>query len=276
MSRSELRTAPASAGKAEPVLELRGITFAYDRLPVLEDVSLTLHRGELLGLVGPNGSGKSTLVRIALGLLRPDAGSVVWFGTPLEKFRAWSRVGYVSQKAASFNLGFPASVAEVVTMGLTGKLGLFRFPGRREREKVREALETVGMSAFADRPVGRLSGGQQQRVFIARALVSDPEVLILDEPTVGVDARSEAEFYALLEKLNGERKLSILLVSHDLGAVSERMHTVVVLNRRVFFAGSAADFRARWESVLREAYGELVVPVAHLDASRGLVRLSPL
>jgi len=263
MSRLDVRTASATTGKLETVLELRGITFAYDRLPALEDVSFTLHRGELLGLVGPNGSGKSTLVRIALGLLRPDVGSVLWFGMPLEKFRAWSRVGYVSQKAASFNLGFPASVAEVVTMGLTGKLGLFRFPGRLEREKVQEALETVGMSAFADRPIGRLSGGQQQRVFIARALVSDPEVLILDEPTVGVDARSEAEFYALLEKLNRERELSILLVSHDLGAVSERMHTVVVLNRRVFFAGSTADFRMRWENVLREAYGELMVPIAH-------------
>ncbi|CAM3444006.1 metal ABC transporter ATP-binding protein [Hydrogenibacillus schlegelii] len=254
----------------ERVLEAENITFRYEAEPVLNHVSLTLHRGELLGLVGPNGSGKSTLLKIILGLLPLQEGSVRWFGTPIERFRDWGRIGYVSQKAASFNTGFPATVEEVVRMGLTARLGLFRRPGRREAEKVLEALDFVGMADVRHRHIGALSGGQQQRVFIARALVGDPDVLILDEPTVGVDARSEERFYALLEKLHRERDLSIILVSHDLGVVSEKMDTIACLNHELFYHGSAAGFRAEREAIVGRTYGHGMAILSHGHASEAL------
>ena len=148
---------------SEVVLRLSGVTFSYDRHPVLEGIDLEVAAGEFLGLIGPNGSGKSTLVRLALGRLSPDAGRVYLFGEPVEKFRKWHRIGYVSQKSNSFNLGFPATVYEVVASGLTGKLGLFRRIGAKERALIRETLERLGLSDIAGANIGRLSGGQQQR-----------------------------------------------------------------------------------------------------------------
>ena len=140
----------------------------------MEGIDLEVAAGEFLGLIGPNGSGKSTLVRLALGRLSPDTGGVYLFGEPVEKFRGWHRIGYVSQKANSFNLGFPATVYEVVASGLTGKLGLFRRIGAKERTLIRDTLERLELSEIAGANIGRLSGGQQQRTFIARALVSRP------------------------------------------------------------------------------------------------------
>ncbi|WP_082706213.1 metal ABC transporter ATP-binding protein [Aneurinibacillus sp. XH2] len=234
---------------------MQHVSHRYGSKRVLEDVSLQLHRGEMMGLVGPNGSGKSTLLKVILGALPLQEGNVTWFGKPLRKFDEWSRIGYVSQKANSFNTGFPATVFEVVMMGLTAKMGLFRRPGKKEKERVREAIATVGMGGFEGRNIGRLSGGQQQRVFIARALVSDPDVLILDEPTVGVDAQSEAHFYDLLKRLNEENRISIILVSHDLGAISTKMHSISCLNRKLHFHGRAEEFERIRPEILLKSYG---------------------
>jgi zinc transport system ATP-binding protein len=245
------------------ILDVEQISHSYGNLPVLDDISFQLHEGEMMGLVGPNGSGKSTLLKIILGLLPAQAGQIKWFGEPLSKLTNRSRVGYVSQKANSFNSGFPATVHEVVMMGLTGKLGLFRRPGHQENERVSRAIETVGLSEFATRNIGRLSGGQQQRVFIARALVSDPEVLILDEPTVGVDEHSEAVFYDLLKEINRERKISIILVSHDLGAVSTQMHSIACLNHRLYFHGKASEFERLKPEILLRSYGHNVHVLHH-------------
>jgi zinc transport system ATP-binding protein len=245
------------------ILDVKHISYRYGSKPVLEDVSFQLHKGEMMGLVGPNGSGKSTLLKIILGAIPMQEGSVEWFGKPLRKFDQWSRIGYVSQKANSFNTGFPATVFEVVMMGLTGKMGLFRRPGKREKERVQEAIATVGMGEFGNRNIGRLSGGQQQRVFIARALVSDPDVLILDEPTVGVDAHSEAQFYELLRKLNEERHISMILVSHDMGAVSTKMHSIACLNHRLHFHGGAEEFERMRPEILLRSYGHDVHVLHH-------------
>ncbi|MBN6187617.1 metal ABC transporter ATP-binding protein [Aneurinibacillus sp. BA2021] len=245
------------------ILDVQHVSHRYGNKHVLEDVSFQLHQGEMMGLVGPNGSGKSTLLKIILGALPVQKGDIIWFGKPLHKFTQWPRIGYVSQKANSFNTGFPATVFEVVMMGLTSKIGLFRRPGKKEKERVKEAIATVGMSAFEHQNIGRLSGGQQQRVFIARALVSDPDVLILDEPTVGVDAQSEAQFYELLKKLNEERHISMILVSHDLGAISTKMHSIACLNHTLHFHGRAEEFERLRPEILLASYGHDVHILHH-------------
>ncbi len=158
--------------------KLTNITFYYGKRSVLSDVSLTINKGDFLGLVGPNGSGKSTLVKLLLGLLRTTEGTVELFGQPMNRFNQWDKIGYVSQKANSFSSGFPATVYEVVSMGLYGKIGLFRFLRKRHKEQIYEAIRQVGMEDYVNENIGELSGGQQQRVFIARALVSNPELLI--------------------------------------------------------------------------------------------------
>lgn len=215
--------------------ELKDIDFYYGNRHVLEDVSIQLKKGSFVGLVGPNGSGKSTLIRILLGLLQPATGKVELFGENLKQFKKWDKLGFVSQKANSFNTGFPATVYEVVSMGLYGKVGLFRFLTKKDKQKVFDAIAQVGMEEYCHQNIGELSGGQQQRVFIARALVSDPELLILDEPTVGVDVSSVKAFYELLKTLNEQRGLTLLLITHDTGIMTKYVSQVACLNKTIHF-----------------------------------------
>ncbi len=224
------------------ILDVKNVSYYYEHRLALENITLQLSRGEMLGLVGQNGSGKSTLLRLLLGIMPLQTGEVYWFGKELSRFKDWSKIGYVSQKANSFSSGFPATVEEVVSMGLTGQMGLFRRFGKQEKKKVLDAIETVGLGDYPQQNIGELSGGQQQRVFIARALVSNPTVLILDEPTVGIDTQNEVFFYELLKQLNKDRELSIILVSHDVGVVSKRMDSIACLNHRIFFHGNAEQF----------------------------------
>jgi zinc transport system ATP-binding protein len=243
-----------------PVLQLTDVSFHYGHRLVLDKINLTVGAGEFLGIVGPNGSGKSTLLKIILGLLKPTSGKVCLFGCELERYRQWTKVGYVSQNVTAFNHGFPATVGEVVLSGLTASLGLLRQAGGKERERVRLVLEKAGVLDLRDRIVGELSGGQQQRVFIARALVADPELLILDEPTVGVDAEAQERFYQLLDTLRKESGMTLLMVSHDIGVVTEHVGQVACLNRKLHFHGSPADFWS--EDTLTKVYG-LAARVLH-------------
>lgn len=245
---------------SHPVVEVVGVSYGYGAETVLQDVSLTVERGEFLGLVGPNGSGKTTLLRLMLNLMPLRSGQVRLFGQPLSQFRSWFRVGYVPQKAASFNTGFPATVREVVLTGRTARLGLFRRIGRADRQAAERAMELVGIGALANRPIGQLSGGQQQRAFIARALASEPELLILDEPTVGVDPAAQEQFYALLRRLRQEMNISIVLVSHDIGVVTNEVTRLACLNRRIHFHGPPAEFNP---DRLSEFYGHKVSLVSH-------------
>ncbi|PTX53081.1 zinc transport system ATP-binding protein [Melghirimyces profundicolus] len=247
----------------ETVLKMEGIDFSFDHQTVLEGVDLEIQKGDFLALVGPNGSGKSTLLKLALGALKPDRGKVSLFGVPLRRFRDWSRIGYVSQKANSFNRDFPATVREVVASGLYGKLGLFRRMKKEDWKRVEEAIKQVGLESLSRRNIGKLSGGQQQRAFIARALVSDPEFLILDEPTVGVDTRSVDEFYRLLAHLHRKKGMSLLLVTHDIGVVTTYVNRIACLNRRLFFHGDTDEFVGREKEVFTAAYGHPVQVVEH-------------
>jgi zinc transport system ATP-binding protein len=224
---------------AEPVVELRDVTFGYAAAPVVEDVSLRIEPGEYVAIVGPNGSGKSTLMRLLLGLLVPDRGEARLFGERANRFDDGSRIGYVAQGAGA-SKEMPITVREVVRMGRYPHVGFGRL-GPEDRAVVDRALETVGMAGFADRRVTQLSGGQRQRAFIARALAGEADLLVLDEPTVGVDVESVGAFYDLLDGLNA-RGITVLLIEHDLGAVVDRADRVVCLDREVYFDGPAASF----------------------------------
>ncbi|WP_110111361.1 metal ABC transporter ATP-binding protein [Bacillus sp. CGMCC 1.16541] len=248
---------------SESVIEIENVSFRYDRQVVLEDINLSIPKGSFLGLVGPNGSGKSTLIKCILGLHKPYKGTVRLFGKDIQKFRDKSQIGYVSQKANSFNTGFPATVFEVVSTGLTSKIGLFRFMNSEHKKKVLKAIEAVGMTEFVNRNIGELSGGQQQRVFIARALVSEPELLILDEPTVGVDSQNVHNFYSLLESLNKDHGITLLLVTHDVGTITEKVTHVACLNKHLHFHGKAKEFEHLCEHELSMFYGHHVHVLTH-------------
>ncbi|WP_243386304.1 metal ABC transporter ATP-binding protein [Bacillus kexueae] len=245
------------------VIDVRNLFFQYDKRTVLANIQLQVEEGSFLALVGPNGSGKSTLLKCILGLLKPQKGSIQLFGKDISKFHEWNRIGFVSQKANSFNSGFPATVFEVVLSGLTAKIGLFRFFSKKHHDKVFEALKAVRMEEFAHRNIGELSGGQQQRVFIARALVSEPELLILDEPTVGVDASTVQNFYDLLEQLNKDLGITLILVTHDTGTVTDKVSHVACLNKTLHFHGDSNKYKQFQESDLNQFYGHPVHLLTH-------------
>lgn len=194
------------------IIKVENLTFDYPDQAVLRNVSFTLTKGDFLGIIGANGAGKSTLIKIILGILKPDSGSVSLFGTELSRVR--SRVGYVSQKANSFNTDFPTTVREVVRANLFSSKGLFKRYNKDDEKKVDEALSLVGMLEYKNKLIGSLSGGQQQRVFIARALVSKPELLLMDEPTVGIDAASVREIMDIISRLNNNG-MTIIMTNHD-------------------------------------------------------------
>ncbi|MDG5470828.1 metal ABC transporter ATP-binding protein [Jeotgalibacillus sp. ET6] len=245
------------------VIELKNIHYRYDRDLVLTNINLAVPKGAFLGIVGPNGSGKSTMLKIILGLQKPRKGSVVLFGQQQSKFREWERIGYVSQKANAFNTGFPATVYEVVASGLTKKAGLFRMIGNKRRPQIEKAIQAVSMEEFMDRNIGELSGGQQQRVFIARAIVSEPDVLILDEPTVGVDSKNVQTFYDMLERLNKELSITLMLVTHDIGTITNKVTHVACLNNTMHFHGSTEDFEQVKDNELSQFYGHDVQRLHH-------------
>ncbi|NHX37673.1 MULTISPECIES: metal ABC transporter ATP-binding protein [Halolamina] len=224
---------------ADAVVDLSGVEFGYTATPVMRDVSLRVEPGEYLAIVGPNGSGKSTLMKLMLGLLQPDSGTANLFGEPAHEFDDGARLGYVAQHASA-SKEMPITVREVVKMGRFPHVGFGRL-SKSDWERVDQALDTVGMAAFADRRVTQLSGGQRQRAFIARALASEADLLVLDEPTVGVDAESVEAFYDLLASLN-EQGITILLIEHDLSAVTNHAERVVCLNKEVYFDGPTDEF----------------------------------
>ena len=246
-----------------PVVKLTGVSFQYEDKVVLDEVGFTLERGDFVGIVGPNGSGKSTLMKLILGLLSPTKGTVELFGQPLPKFREWNRIGYVAQQVAHGAGGFPATVREVVASGLVGKVGLFRRLTARHHESVKNAVERVGLSAKLDQRIGSLSGGQLQRVFIARALVAEPELLILDEPTVGVDQESIEQFYGLLRSLKEENGLTMMIVSHDVGVMTQWVNKVACVQKKIHFHGTAHDFEHNQEKILESMYGGSMKLLSH-------------
>lgn len=242
----------------KPLIEMNNVSFQYDYTQVLNNISLKVEEGDFLALLGPNGSGKSTLLKLILGLLKPMSGEIKLFGESSNTFKHREWIGYVSQKSNSFNSGFPATVQEVVKSGLTKPLGLFKRPKKDATAQVKEVLTAVGMEQFANRNIGELSGGQQQRVFIARALIAQPKLLILDEPTVGIDHENVQAFYDMLVRLNKELSMTIVLVTHDVDTVSNRISHVACLNQTMHFHGYKGDFDSISQEQLDTWYGHSV------------------
>jgi zinc transport system ATP-binding protein len=229
-----------TVSSTSPVLSAEGLTFGYDREPVLRDVALTIGPGEFVALVGPNGSGKSTLLQLLLGRLKPWSGSVRLFGGPPERLRERGRVGYVPQRP-SLASEVPSTVEELVASGRLTDGRWWRPFSRADRDAVGHALESVGLAELARRPLNELSGGQQQRAFIARAFASAPSLLVLDEPIAGIDQGSQRRFRNALVHEIREHGAGVLLVSHELSAVAHDVDRVVVLKGSIVFDGSPAE-----------------------------------
>ncbi len=220
-----------------PAIRFENVTLAYDGIPALKNVSLEIPQGAMVAIIGPNGSGKTTFLKGVLGLITPARGRIHVGDRcchQLEKLRR--EIGYVPQ-TSRIDAHFPARVLDVVLMGLYPGLGLFRRPGREGRQKALACLEAVGMAGFARHPAGQLSGGQLQRVNVARALVRDPRILLLDEPFTGLDVRSQQAVMELLAETHHARSLTTLMVTHDVNLVYPYLDQVVALNRRLVAAG---------------------------------------
>jgi zinc transport system ATP-binding protein len=238
------------------IVFVKGLFVTRDGHPVLEDVNLELYEGDFLGLIGPNGGGKSTLLKVMLGLIKPDRGDVRIFG--LEPAQARKLVGYMPQKTL-FDQSFPVTALDVVLMGRYNRAGLFQRYSSEDRKAASRALDAVGMGSYAGREIGALSGGEQQRVFVARSLVSDPKLLLLDEPTAGVDSAQQTEFYDLLCGLNRKMGITIVLVSHDITAISKYVNRIACLNQRLYYHGS----KELTNEDIEKAYGCPVEMIAH-------------
>ena len=224
------------------IIEVNDVSFSYGDVEVLKNISLAIHQGDYISLIGPNGGGKTTLLKIMLGLIKPQSGEIKLFGEKIENFKHWSKLGYVPQKAINFDPLFPVTVREVVSMGRFGKKGLLNWLGKTDEKIIDRALQQVQMSQYADRLIGNLSSGQQQRVFIARALAGEPEIIFLDEPTVGVDTKNQEEFYSILTDLNKNLNITLILVSHDVDVVSQQVTELACLNQTLIYHGEPNKF----------------------------------
>ncbi len=257
---TELRRQEA-AGDAQaarvPAVEVHDLSVAYQKRPVIWGIDFQIPAGKLVGLVGPNGAGKSTLLKAILGLVPPASGWVKIFGRPYDAQRR--RLGYVPQRE-SVDWDFPTSVFDVVLMGRYGHLGLFRRPGKADREMAWECLRRVGMADFAHRQISQLSGGQQQRVFLARALAQDADIYFMDEPLAGVDAATEHAILELLGVLRDQGK-TVVVVHHDLQTVSAYFDWVLLLNMRLVACGPTKDVFT--PENLQKTYGGRLTVLAH-------------
>lgn len=242
----------------EPIICFDHASFGFSDLIALKDISLSISDGEFIGVIGPNGSGKTTLCRAVLGLLAPVEGHLHIFDCACDKLRCHHRakIGYLPQKGV-IDRNFPVTVLETVMMGRYGALGLFTRPGRKDQDIAREALDQVGMGAYKDNALGQLSGGQQQRVFIARALAQQPRVLILDEPTTGLDITAQHNVIELVQHLHDELRLTILLITHDINMIRSKVDRLVLLKTRLFAAGPPSDVLK--PDILRQVYGKDLV-----------------
>jgi len=226
------------------IISVEHLSFRYGTAPeTLSDVSFSVRAGEYVALAGPNGAGKTTLMKLVLGLLDgKHEGTIGLFGIPGERFRDFRRIGYLPQRVNVFNPLFPATVGEIAGLGLLSGKGWPHHITGEDRLRIREALEKFGIADLERRPIGSLSGGQQQRVFLARAIVGEPDLLVLDEPSTALDPESRVRFYELLDTLRKERGTAIVMITHDIAHAGEHAESLLYLDRSVVFFGKFSDF----------------------------------
>jgi len=224
------------------IVSVKNLSARYNSIDVLRNISFDVMSGDFLGLVGPNGSGKTTAIKAILGLLKRTSGNVSLFGTNIHDFKDWHKIGFLPQKMTHFNPHFPATVSEVVASGL---FSIKKFPRRiRRTDKacIHDALVMTDVAEIRDKMMGELSGGQQQRVLLARALVNQPELLILDEPTTALDPEARESFFQTITELNRTRFMTIILITHDIASIGKYASKLMYLDKQVIFCGSFEDF----------------------------------
>lgn len=253
---------------SKPVIEVENLNVARNGRRIIEDASFRIDRGNYMGIVGPNGGGKTTLMLALLGVIPHESGSIKILGEDIKDFNQWNKLAWVSQHSISFDDMFPISVRELVGLGRINKNKLARPLTKEDWEKVDETLKFMGISELASRRIGHLSGGQKQRVFVAKAIVRDPEILILDEPVAGVDPEAQERFYMKLSDLNLKQGTTVLIVSHDLAAVFCRMTHVMCINKNVYTSPVSPDIDPN--DVLQKAYGNHFRFVLHEHVCEGV------
>ena len=238
------------------VFDVRGLSYHVNGQDILKNLSLIVKQGEYCGIIGPNGGGKTTLIRLLLGLEKPSSGEIKLFGVTLKDFKSWYKIGYVPQRVSQIDRNFPADVYEVVQMGTTAIRGE-KISKNRKKEIIDSCMNKMDISHLKNKLIGELSGGQRQRVMIARALASNPEVLILDEPNTGVDIKSQHHFYELLRELNIKEKMTILFITHDIGVIADDIGRLFTVNQSLLTCNNPK------EAVSCEAMSKLYGIEAH-------------
>jgi zinc transport system ATP-binding protein len=247
----------------ELAISIENITVLFGENEALDNISLAIEKNDFLGIIGPNGAGKTTLLKVILGMIKPDKGRIsILGGTPADNRKY---IGYIPQHS-QFDPDFPINAFDVVLMGRFGKRGIARKYTKADLKATEQALDKVGMLTLKNRQIGKLSGGEQQRVFIARALVSDPQILLLDEPTASIDVKSQTDFYDLLEE--SKQKMTIILVSHDIGVMSVYVDKVACLNVQLYYHGS----KELTPEILEATYKCPVQMIAHGDVPHRVLR----
>ena len=252
----------------EPIIDVENLRVARKGRTIIEDATFSIEPGTYMGVVGPNGGGKTTLMQALLGVLPAESGTIRIMGQPLDNFKDWSKLAFVSQHSINFDEKFPLTVRELVGLGRINRGNLGRPLKHEDWERVDEALKFMGISKLSKRRIGQLSGGQKQRVFVAKAIVRNPEILILDEPASGIDPEAQERFYMILANLNAKQGTTILIVSHDLAAVFCRMNHVMCINRNVYTSPITEDTDPN--IVLQKAYGPHFNFVFHEHICEGI------
>ena len=216
-----------------PIFDVKNVNYFVNGQSVLKNISLEVHNGQYIAIIGPNGGGKTTLIRLLLGLEKPTSGEIKLYGKRIKNFKEWRKIGYVPQRASLVDANFPATVSDIVKMGRVASKKFFFSVDKDETHIIEEAMKKMDVLDLQDKMIGTLSGGQRQRVMIARALASQPEILILDEPNTGVDMVSQKRFYALLSHLNKEENMTILFITHDVGVIANDIGRLFTINQQV-------------------------------------------
>lgn len=243
------------------IIEVKDVVYKYQDNIVLDHVSFSIKAGNYVGIIGPNGGGKTTLLKILLGLIKPYSGTVKILGQPVESLKERYKIGYVPQRVSQDNISFPATVYEVVQSGRTPHCGLFSTYSKKDYDAIDSAMKIANVEKYKNRLIGDLSGGERQRVYVARSLASEPKVLFLDEPFVGIDISSQQNFYAFLKELNEKHGLTILFVSHDIDVISNEVKEIICLNRRLVCSGDSHSVMEG--NIIEELYGKRIMHIHH-------------